>query len=58
VVGVTNDVGLLAEEYDPLAKRQTGNFPQALTHISLIAVAHNLAGAKKPQDKPKMGRAK
>jgi GH15 family glucan-1,4-alpha-glucosidase len=58
VVGVANDVGLLAEEYDPLAKRQTGNFPQALTHISLIAVAHNLAGAKKPQDKPKMGRAK
>ncbi|MET0219720.1 MAG: glycoside hydrolase family 15 protein [Tardiphaga sp.] len=58
VVGIANDVGLLAEEYDPLVKRQTGNFPQALTHISLIAVAHNLAGAKKPQDKPKMGRAK
>jgi GH15 family glucan-1,4-alpha-glucosidase len=58
VVGVANDVGLLAEEYDPLVKRQTGNFPQALTHISLIAVAQNLAGAKKPQDKPKMGRTR
>jgi GH15 family glucan-1,4-alpha-glucosidase len=58
VVGVANDVGLLAEEYDPLVKRQTGNFPQALTHISLIAVAQNLAGARAPQDKPKMGRTK
>lgn len=34
VVGIANDVGLLAEEYDPVAKRQTGNFPQALTHIA------------------------
>jgi GH15 family glucan-1,4-alpha-glucosidase len=58
VVGVANDVGLLAEEYDPLVKRQTGNFPQALTHISLIAVAQNLAGAKRPQNRPKMGRTK
>lgn len=53
VVGIANDVGLLAEEYDSGAKRQTGNFPQALTHIALIAVAHNLAGAKRPQDKKK-----
>jgi GH15 family glucan-1,4-alpha-glucosidase len=53
VVGVANDVGLLAEEYDSGAKRQTGNFPQALTHIALIAVAHNLAGAKRPQEKKK-----
>ncbi len=53
VVGIANDVGLLAEEYDSGAKRQTGNFPQALTHIALIAVAHNLAGAKRPQEKKK-----
>jgi GH15 family glucan-1,4-alpha-glucosidase len=29
VVAIANDVGLLAEEYDIQAKRQTGNFPQA-----------------------------
>lgn len=46
VVGIANDVGLLAEEYDPEAKRQTGNFPQALTHIALINTAEMLAEAK------------
>jgi GH15 family glucan-1,4-alpha-glucosidase len=48
VVAVANDVGLLAEEYDSGAGRQTGNFPQALTHIALIYTAHNLSDAKKP----------
>ena len=48
VVGVANDLGLLAEEYDSGAGRQTGNFPQALTHIALINTAHNLSDAKKP----------
>jgi GH15 family glucan-1,4-alpha-glucosidase len=48
VVAIANDVGLLAEEYDSGAKRQTGNFPQALTHIALIYTAHNLSDAKKP----------
>ncbi len=37
-----NDVGLLAEEYDPIAKRQLGNFPQAFSHLSLINTAHSL----------------
>ncbi|TAM46505.1 MAG: glycoside hydrolase family 15 protein [Burkholderiaceae bacterium] len=37
-----NDVGLLAEEYDPVAKRQLGNFPQAFSHLSLINTAHSL----------------
>jgi len=38
-----NDVGLLAEEYDPRAKRQLGNFPQAFSHVALVASAYNLA---------------
>jgi GH15 family glucan-1,4-alpha-glucosidase len=42
-----NDLGLLAEEYDSGARRQTGNFPQALTHIALINTAHNLDEAGK-----------
>jgi GH15 family glucan-1,4-alpha-glucosidase len=58
VVGVANDLGLLAEEYDPGEKRQTGNFPQALTHIALINTAHNLSDANRPVDKPMMQRAK
>jgi GH15 family glucan-1,4-alpha-glucosidase len=41
VVGVANDVGLLAEEYDVGAGRQVGNFPQALTHIALINTARS-----------------
>jgi GH15 family glucan-1,4-alpha-glucosidase len=58
VAGVANDLGLLAEEYDSSAGRQTGNFPQALTHIALINAAHNLSDAKKPVEKPVMQRAK
>jgi GH15 family glucan-1,4-alpha-glucosidase len=57
VVGVANDLGLLAEEYDSGARRQTGNFPQALTHIALINTAHNLSDARKPAEKPVMQRA-
>ncbi len=48
VVGIANDVGLLAEEYDSGVRRQVGNFPQALTHIALVYSAHNLSDAKKP----------
>jgi GH15 family glucan-1,4-alpha-glucosidase len=58
VVGVANDLGLLAEEFDPGAGRQTGNFPQALTHIALINTAHNLSEAKHANDKPAMQRSK
>ena len=39
-----NDVGLLAEEYDPVAKRQLGNFPQAFSHLALVNTASRLAG--------------
>jgi GH15 family glucan-1,4-alpha-glucosidase len=57
VVGIANDLGLLAEEYDSGAKRQTGNFPQALTHIALINTAHNLDEARKESEKPAMQRS-
>ncbi|MFT4118976.1 glycoside hydrolase family 15 protein [Bradyrhizobium sp.] len=57
VAGLANDVGLLAEEYDSDAARQTGNFPQALTHIALINTAHNLSAARQQSDKPAMQRS-
>jgi GH15 family glucan-1,4-alpha-glucosidase len=56
VVAVANDLGLLAEEFDPGVGRQTGNFPQALTHIALINTAHNLSDARK-SEKPAMQRS-
>jgi GH15 family glucan-1,4-alpha-glucosidase len=58
VVGIANDLGLLAEEFDSGVGRQTGNFPQALTHIALINTAHNLTDAKKASEKPAMQRSK
>jgi GH15 family glucan-1,4-alpha-glucosidase len=58
VVAVANDLGLLAEEFDPGAGRQTGNFPQALTHIALINTAHNLSDARKSTEKPAIQRSK
>ncbi len=41
--GLSNDVGLLSEEYDPSAGRMLGNFPQAFSHVSLINTAANLS---------------
>jgi GH15 family glucan-1,4-alpha-glucosidase len=40
LLSLRNDVGLLAEEYDPDAGRQLGNFPQAFSHVPLIMAAH------------------
>jgi GH15 family glucan-1,4-alpha-glucosidase len=51
LVSYANDVGLLAEEYDPTEKRQLGNFPQAFSHLALIITAHRLAALpQKPAD--------
>ncbi|WP_019067430.1 glycoside hydrolase family 15 protein [Streptomyces hokutonensis] len=47
LVGLANDVGLLAEEYDPVAGRQLGNFPQAFSHIGLVNTALALFGGEK-----------
>jgi GH15 family glucan-1,4-alpha-glucosidase len=48
LVGLCNDVGLLAEEYDPRSKRQVGNFPQAFSHLGLINTAFNLSRVAGP----------
>ena len=50
LVGLTNDVGLLAEEYDPVAKRFLGNFPQAFSHVALVNTAMNLGSREKPAE--------
>jgi GH15 family glucan-1,4-alpha-glucosidase len=42
LLALSNDVGLLAEEYDPQARRLLGNFPQAFSHVGLVNTAHNL----------------
>jgi GH15 family glucan-1,4-alpha-glucosidase len=42
LLSIRNDVGLLAEEYDPRAGRMVGNFPQAFSHVSLVNAVHNL----------------
>jgi GH15 family glucan-1,4-alpha-glucosidase len=48
LLGLTNDVGLLAEEYDPVARRQLGNFPQAFSHLALIGAALTLENGHGP----------
>jgi GH15 family glucan-1,4-alpha-glucosidase len=45
LLDLRNDVGLLAEEYDPKAKRQLGNVPQAFSHTALVNTAFVLGGA-------------
>ncbi|HEY6981751.1 glycoside hydrolase family 15 protein [Reyranella sp.] len=45
-----NDVGLLAEEFDPRARRMLGNFPQAYSHVGLINSALNLARSEGPAE--------
>jgi GH15 family glucan-1,4-alpha-glucosidase len=44
LMGLANDVGLLAEEYDPVGGRLLGNFPQAFSHIGLVNTALALFG--------------
>jgi GH15 family glucan-1,4-alpha-glucosidase len=43
LLALRNDLGLLAEEYDPVANRQLGNFPQAFSHTAIINTAAHLA---------------
>ena len=66
LTGLRNDVGLLAEQYDPSHRRLLGNFPQAFSHVALINTARNLSrsggliesGAPKwPPTPPTLGSA-
>ena len=50
LLGLRNDLGLLAEEFDVGAGRQVGNFPQAFSHIALINTAQNLYETGKPAE--------
>jgi GH15 family glucan-1,4-alpha-glucosidase len=50
LLGLRNDLGLLAEEHDVDRQRQVGNFPQALSHLALINAARALAVAETNQD--------
>jgi len=64
LLALCNDVGLLAEEYDPRARRMLGNFPQALTHMALVNTArlasmpaHEVTRACERRERPTAARA-
>jgi GH15 family glucan-1,4-alpha-glucosidase len=50
LLSLCNDVGLLSEEYDPIAQRMLGNFPQAFSHVGVINTALNLASRQGPAE--------
>jgi GH15 family glucan-1,4-alpha-glucosidase len=50
LIALRNDVGLLAEEYDPRLGRQLGNFPQAFSHVALVNTAFNLTRSQGPAE--------
>jgi GH15 family glucan-1,4-alpha-glucosidase len=50
LMALRNDLGLLAEEYDPRARRQVGNFPQAFSHVAMTNTALNLGRSQRPAE--------
>jgi GH15 family glucan-1,4-alpha-glucosidase len=58
LLDVRNDLGLLAEEYDPTEGRMLGNFPQAFTHVGLVNSAYNLSHHESPhRQRPRRAEA-
>ncbi len=56
VLALRNDVGLLSQEYDPVARQLVGNFPQTFSHIGLVNTARNLSRHGSPaEDRPGRG---
>lgn len=51
LVGFSNDLGLLSEEYDPETGRLAGNFPQAFSHLALVRAAAAIRRAEDPDEK-------
>jgi len=50
LLSYANDLGLLAEEYDPKLGRQVGNFPQAFSHLAMVNTACNLGNFARPAE--------
>ena len=57
LLALTNDVGLLSEEYDTVTGRLVGNFPQAFSHIGLVNTAMNLAQGQPTPARERAGEA-
>jgi GH15 family glucan-1,4-alpha-glucosidase len=50
LLALSNDLGLLAEEYDVKRKRQVGNFPQAFSHLTLVDAARSISDAARARE--------
>jgi len=55
VTETANDLGLFAEEFDPRSGTMLGNFPQALTHLSLIGAVLNLERGSAAKSRRRLG---
>jgi GH15 family glucan-1,4-alpha-glucosidase len=55
LLGLSNDLGLLSEEYDVVNKRQVGNFPQAFSHLALVNATRALTQAVREPGSPSFG---
>jgi GH15 family glucan-1,4-alpha-glucosidase len=58
LAGLANDLGLLAEEFDPRVKRLVGNFPQAFSHVALVNTSYNIERARSARAASKREAAK
>jgi GH15 family glucan-1,4-alpha-glucosidase len=56
LLSLRNDLGLLAEEWDPKTRRQLGNFPQAFTHVTLVGTAFSLDRAHNARPDQRSGQ--